>query len=98
MLSESKGDLRVAARITGPGPLRLAPVTNLERMYGPDEAWNARHWDTFDADIVVVDVAARATHALARFDAYLERHATASEVARPVTVTEAMPGTVTARR
>ena len=30
-------------------PLRLAPVTNLERMYALDEAWNARDWDTFDA-------------------------------------------------
>ena len=30
-------------------PLRLAPVTNLERMYVLDEAWNARDWDTFDA-------------------------------------------------
>jgi hypothetical protein len=39
-------------------PLRLAPVTNLERMYALDEAWNARDWDTFDAyhdheDVVV---------------------------------------------
>jgi hypothetical protein len=38
--------------------LRLAPVTNLERMYALDEAWNARDWDTFDAyheqsDVVV---------------------------------------------
>ena len=30
-------------------PLRLAPVTNAERMYALDEAWNARDWDTFDA-------------------------------------------------
>jgi hypothetical protein len=30
-------------------PLRLAPVTNLERMYALDEAWNARDWETFDA-------------------------------------------------
>jgi hypothetical protein len=30
-------------------PLRLAPVTNLERMYTLDEAWNARDWQTFDA-------------------------------------------------
>jgi SnoaL-like polyketide cyclase len=39
-------------------PLRLGPVTNLERMYALDEAWNARDWDTFDAyhddeDVVV---------------------------------------------
>jgi hypothetical protein len=39
-------------------PLRLAPVSNLERMYALDEAWNARDWDTFDAyhahgDVVV---------------------------------------------
>ena len=39
-------------------PLRLAPVTNLERMYALDEAWNARNWDTFDtyheqSDVVV---------------------------------------------
>jgi len=39
-------------------PLRLSPVTNLERMYALDEAWNARDWDTFDAyhdhgDVVV---------------------------------------------
>lgn len=39
-------------------PLRLAPVTNAERMYALDEAWNARDWDTFDAyhepsDVVV---------------------------------------------
>ena len=39
-------------------PLRLSPVTNLERMYVLDEAWNARDWDTFDAyhdqsDVVV---------------------------------------------
>lgn len=39
-------------------PLRLAPVTNLERMYALDEAWNARDWETFDAyhdqsDVVV---------------------------------------------
>jgi hypothetical protein len=40
------------SRATLPGvgsPLRLAPVTNLERMYALDEAWNARDWDTFDA-------------------------------------------------
>ena len=30
-------------------PLRRAPVTNMERMYALDEAWNARDWDTFDA-------------------------------------------------
>ena len=29
--------------------MRLAPVTNIERMYALDEAWNARDWDTFDA-------------------------------------------------
>jgi predicted ester cyclase len=39
-------------------PLRLAPVTNMERIYALDEAWNARDWDTFDAyhdhsDVVV---------------------------------------------
>jgi hypothetical protein len=39
-------------------PLRLGPVTNIERMYALDEAWNARDWDTFDAyhdqsDVVV---------------------------------------------
>jgi predicted ester cyclase len=39
-------------------PLRLAPVSNAERMYALDEAWNARDWDTFDAyhdhsDVVV---------------------------------------------
>ena len=39
-------------------PLRLAPVTNVERMYALDEAWNARDWETFDAyheqsDVVV---------------------------------------------
>ena len=39
-------------------PLRLSPVTHLERMYALDEAWNARDWDTFDAyhdqsDVVV---------------------------------------------
>jgi hypothetical protein len=38
--------------------LRLAPVSNIERMYALDEAWNARDWDTFDAyhdhsDVVV---------------------------------------------
>ena len=30
-------------------PLRLSPLTNFERMYALDEAWNARDWDTFDA-------------------------------------------------
>jgi SnoaL-like polyketide cyclase len=30
-------------------PLRLSPVSNLERMYALDEAWNARDWETFDA-------------------------------------------------
>jgi hypothetical protein len=39
-------------------PLRVAPVTNAERMYALDEAWNSRDWDTFDAyhdhdDVVV---------------------------------------------
>jgi hypothetical protein len=39
-------------------PLRVAPVSNLERMYVLDEAWNARDWETFDAyhdqnDVVV---------------------------------------------
>jgi hypothetical protein len=39
-------------------PLRLSPVTHLERMYALDEARNARDWNTFDAyhdqsDIVV---------------------------------------------
>ena len=39
-------------------PLRLSPVTILERMYALDEAWNARDLDTFDAyheqsDVVV---------------------------------------------
>jgi hypothetical protein len=39
-------------------PLRIAPVTNAERMYALDEAWNARDWDTFDTyhdhdDVVV---------------------------------------------
>jgi hypothetical protein len=29
-------------------PLRLSPVTNLERMYALDEAWNVRDWETFD--------------------------------------------------
>lgn len=28
--------------------IREAPVTNAERMYALDEAWNARDWDTFD--------------------------------------------------
>jgi SnoaL-like polyketide cyclase len=48
-----------ASTLPGVGsPLRLAPVTNLERMYALDEAWNARDWDTFDAyheqsDVVV---------------------------------------------
>jgi hypothetical protein len=49
------------AASTQPGvgsPMRLAPVTNLERMYALDEAWNGRDWDTFDAyheqsDVVV---------------------------------------------
>ena len=27
-------------------PLLLAPVTNLERMYALDEAWNTRDWET----------------------------------------------------
>src|SRR5947209_2759444 len=40
---------------TGVGsPLRVFPTTNAERMYALDEAWNARDWDTFDADHVVV--------------------------------------------
>lgn len=30
-------------------PLRLAPMTNAERMFALDEAWNARDWDTFDS-------------------------------------------------
>ena len=39
-------------------PLRLGPVSNSERTYALDEAWNARDWDTFDAyhdqsDVVV---------------------------------------------
>ncbi|MGH2895444.1 MAG: ester cyclase [Solirubrobacteraceae bacterium] len=39
-------------------PLRVSPVSNLERMYALDEAWNARDWETFDAyhdqdDVVV---------------------------------------------
>jgi hypothetical protein len=39
-------------------PLRLSPVTHLERMYALDEARNARDWNTFDAyhdqsDVVV---------------------------------------------
>src|SRR5258708_39444463 len=39
-------------------PLRLAPLTNIERMDALDEAGNARDWDTFDAyhdhsDVVV---------------------------------------------
>jgi hypothetical protein len=39
-----------ASTLPGVGsPLRLEPVTNLERMYALDEAWNARGWDTFDA-------------------------------------------------
>jgi hypothetical protein len=48
-----------ASSLPGVGnPLRLAPVTNLERMYALDEAWNARDWETFDAyheqsDVVV---------------------------------------------
>jgi SnoaL-like polyketide cyclase len=48
-----------ASTLPGVGsPLRLAPFTNLERMYALDEAWNARDWDTFDAyheqsDVVV---------------------------------------------
>ena len=29
-------------------PLRLDPMTNIERMYALDEAWNARDWDTYD--------------------------------------------------
>jgi hypothetical protein len=47
------------ATLPGVGsPLRLGPVTNIERMYALDEAWNARDWDTFDAyhdheDVVV---------------------------------------------
>ena len=39
-----------ASTLPGVGsPLRPAPVTNLERMYSLDQAWNARDWDTFDA-------------------------------------------------
>jgi hypothetical protein len=39
-------------------PLRVAPVSNLERMYVLHEAWNDRDWETFDAyhdqnDVVV---------------------------------------------
>jgi hypothetical protein len=38
-----------ASTLPGVGsPLRLAPVTNLERMYALDEAWNTRDWETFD--------------------------------------------------
>ena len=29
----------------------MAPVTDLERMYALDEAWDARDWDTFDAEL-----------------------------------------------
>lgn len=28
--------------------MREVPMTNAERMYALDEAWNARDWDTFD--------------------------------------------------
>ena len=28
--------------------MRQMPMTNAERMYALDEAWNARDWDTFD--------------------------------------------------
>ena len=38
------------SKLLGVGsPLRLSPLTNFERMYALDEAWNARDWDTFDA-------------------------------------------------
>jgi predicted ester cyclase len=54
ILSTPKGDLMsiTLSKPTLPGvgsPLRQAPVTNMERMYALDEAWNARDWDTFDA-------------------------------------------------
>jgi len=29
--------------------MRQMPMTNAERMYALDEAWNARDWDTFDS-------------------------------------------------
>src|SRR5439155_13524173 len=54
-----KGELMSKSTLPGVGsPLRLSPVTNLERMYALDEAWNARDWETFDAyhdqsDVVV---------------------------------------------
>ena len=38
----------VMPKATLPGvgsPLRLSPVTNIERMYALDEAWNARDWE-----------------------------------------------------
>ena len=36
-----------ASTLPGMGsPLPLAPVTNLERMYALDEAWNTRDWET----------------------------------------------------
>lgn len=39
-------------------PLRLEPMTNVERMYALDEAWNTRDWETYgffhDHDDVVV--------------------------------------------
>jgi hypothetical protein len=28
--------------------MREMPMSNSERMYALDEAWNARDWDTFD--------------------------------------------------
>jgi predicted ester cyclase len=54
MLFMSKGEpmltTMTASTLPGVGsPLRLSPVTNIERMYALDEAWNARDWDTFDA-------------------------------------------------
>jgi predicted ester cyclase len=52
--------MAIVSKTTLPGvgsPLRLAPVSNLERMYALDEAWNAQDWESFDAyhdqDVVV---------------------------------------------
>jgi hypothetical protein len=55
---DDDGKMAMAMMPAVGSPLRLAPLTNVERMYALDEAWNARDWDTFDAyhdqsDVVV---------------------------------------------
>src|SRR5437660_2720571 len=63
---DDDGKMAMAMMPAVGSPLRLAPLTNVERMYALDEAWNARDWDTFDAyhdqsDVVVYWPERRAT-------------------------------------